>query len=125
MLHNRSPSAGKQMAAPHCEYAGAQLGNSSVLLHNRSAIEPRISRLAAYLGLPRHDFGGFLDWILELRAQIGIVHTLGELGVKEEHVGPFAAQALVDPSTSGNPLPLAVEDFAQLYRRAIRGDLTA
>lgn len=96
-----------------------------VLVFNRPAIEPRIARLAAYLGLRRHDFSGFLDWVLELRAQIGIPHTLHEIGVREAHAAEFAPQALLDPSTSGNPLPLTADDFALLYRRAISGNLAA
>ncbi len=92
-----------------------------VLAWNRRAIEPRMGRLAAWLGLKRQSYEGFLDWILELRATIGIPPKLAALGVREEHASKFAPQALADPSTGGNPLPMTVKDFEKLYLDCIRG----
>ena len=94
-----------------------------VLAWNRRAIEDKMARLAAYLGLGRHSFDGFLDWVLELRASIGIPHTLAEIGVRDEHAAAFAPQALADPSTGGNPLPMTEDDFRRLYRMCIHGEL--
>ena len=59
--------------------------------------------------------------MLELRATIGIPPTLASLGVREEHAVAFAPQALADPSTGGNPLPMTVADFERLYLNCIRG----
>ena len=92
-----------------------------VLAWNRPAIEGKVGRLAAYLGLAQHSFDGFLDWVLELRADVGIPHTLADIGVREEHAAAFAPQALADPSTGGNPLPMTEDDFRALYLRCIRG----
>jgi hypothetical protein len=94
-----------------------------VLVWNRRAIEDKMVRLAAYLGLARHSFDGFLDWVLELRAGVGIPHTLADIGVREQHAAAFAPQALADPSTGGNPLPMTEDDFRALYLRCIRGEL--
>jgi alcohol dehydrogenase class IV len=94
-----------------------------VLLFNRSAIEERIGRVAAYLGLTRPGFDSFLDWVLKLRSRIGIVHTLAELKIPESHIGVLAAQAELDPSTSGNPLAVKAADFELMFRNAIRGTL--
>jgi alcohol dehydrogenase class IV len=94
-----------------------------VLAWNRRAIEGKMVRLAAFLGLARHSFDGFLDWVLELRRDIGIPHTLADIGVREEHAAAFAPQALADPSTGGNPLPMTGEDFRVLYLNCIRGKL--
>ena len=94
-----------------------------VLVWNRRAIADKMVRLAAYLGLPQHSFEGFLDWVLALRAEIGIPHTLADIGVLEEHAAPFAPQALADPSTGGNPLPMTGDDFRKLYLNCIRGTL--
>jgi alcohol dehydrogenase class IV len=66
-----------------------------------------------------------LRWVLELRREIGIPHTLAEIGVKEEHAKPFAPQAFADPSTGGNPLPMTTADFEHLYLNCIRGALKA
>jgi len=94
-----------------------------VLVWNRRAIEDRMQRLAAYLGLARQSFDGFLDWVLELRADVGIPPTLADIGVEEAHAAAFAPQALADPSTGGNPLPMTEDDFRVLYLNCIRGVL--
>jgi alcohol dehydrogenase class IV len=95
-----------------------------VLAWNRQALEEKMVRLAAFLGLRQHSFSGVMDWVLELRQTIGIPLTLSDLGVREEHVSTFAPQAFEDPSTGGNPLPMNVLDFEQLYRNCISGTLT-
>jgi alcohol dehydrogenase class IV len=46
-----------------------------VLEFNRSAIELRVERLAAYLGL-QPTFEAFHAWVLKLREEIGVPHTL-------------------------------------------------
>jgi hypothetical protein len=96
-----------------------------VLEWNREAIADKLGRLAAWLGLPEHSYAGVLHWVLELRREIGVPATLAELGVEEKHAFAFAPQALLDPSTGGNPLPMTEADFAELYLRCIRGDLRA
>ena len=58
-----------------------------VLAFNRPAIEDKIERLAAYLGL-EPTFDAFLAWVLELRAEIGIPHTLAGLKVDDARVRP-------------------------------------
>jgi alcohol dehydrogenase class IV len=94
-----------------------------VLVWNESAIEHKMVRLAAFLGLGNHSFDGVLEWVLELRRRIGIPHTLAELGVRTEHAASMAPQALADPSTGTNPLPMSERDFEQLYRNCIDGKL--
>jgi hypothetical protein len=93
-----------------------------VLEWNRAAIDEKLCRLAAWLGLREHSYAGVLGWVLDLRREIGIPHTLGEIGVKQEHAAPFAPQAFADPSTGGNPVAMTVAGFEQLYRNCIRGE---
>ena len=54
-----------------------------VLAFNRPAVEDRIARLAAYLGLAA-SFDAFLDFVLALRRDIGVPHTLDGLGVDDD-----------------------------------------
>jgi alcohol dehydrogenase class IV len=82
-------------------------------------------RLAAWLGLADRSFDGVLQWVLDLRREIGIPHTLAEIGVRTEHAAAFAPQALNDPSTGGNPLPMTEKGFEQLYLNCINGVLKA
>lgn len=94
-----------------------------VLAWNRAALEEKMVRLAAFLGLRKHSFEGVMDWILDLRQTIGIPATLADIGVRPEHAAAFAPQAFSDPSTGGNPLPMSSAGFAQLYRNCIAGRL--
>jgi alcohol dehydrogenase class IV len=96
-----------------------------VLEWNRAALENKMVRLAAWLGLEDRSFRGVLGWVLELRRAIGIPNALADIGVGEEHARPFAPQALNDPSTGGNPLPMTEQDFERLYLKCIRGELAA
>jgi hypothetical protein len=94
-----------------------------VLLFNRPAITDKLTALAHYLDFPNPSFQATLDWVLTLRSSIGIPHTLAELGVKEEHAGPFAKMAEVDPASGTNPIPLTAENLKRLLFSAIRGVL--
>jgi alcohol dehydrogenase class IV len=94
-----------------------------VLAWNREQVSERLARLAAWLGLQTASFEAFLCWVLRLRSQIGIPETLAGLGVREEHARQFAPQALADPSTGGNPRPMTVADFEELYLNCVRGAL--
>jgi alcohol dehydrogenase class IV len=94
-----------------------------VLEWNRGALEQRMARLAAWLGLADRSFDGVLAWVLQLRRELGIPQTLADVGVRAEHAREFAPQALNDPSTGGNPLPMTAQDFEQLYGNCIAGTL--
>ena len=76
-----------------------------VLQFNRGAIEARMARLAAYLQLGDGSFDGFIRWIIDLRATLGIPHSLRALGVSGEHFDKLAEMAAADPSAGGNPVP--------------------
>jgi alcohol dehydrogenase len=91
-----------------------------VLAFNRKAIEDKIKRLAAYLGL-KPSFRAFLDFVLALRAEIGIPHTLAGLAVDDRHIERIVAMAPNDPTASGNPVPLDKRAARTLVRRALDG----
>ncbi len=96
-----------------------------VLVFNRSAVADKLTALARYLDLPKPSFDSVLDWILGLREQIGIPHTLAALAVKEEHIAQLAPMAAADPSSPTNPIALDSENLAGLYHRSIIGELKA
>lgn len=95
-----------------------------VMLWNRPAIEDRMDAIARLLDLPGRGFDGVLAWILQLRQDLGIANSLADLGVDESRIAELAVQAERDPSTGGNPRPMAAKDFEPVIRAAIRGDLT-
>lgn len=92
-----------------------------VLDFNRGAISDRIARLAAYLGLPDPTFDGFLGFVLDLRRTIAVPHTLPELGVDDAKAGLIAEMAVVDPSASGNPVPLDLAGVTRIFSAATQG----
>jgi alcohol dehydrogenase len=95
-----------------------------VLVFNRSAIEDRIRRLAAWLGLePR--FEAFLEALLELRRTTGIPATLAEAGVPDDRLAELAAMAERDPTAGSNPVPVDAAALERIYRRAMVGELSA
>jgi alcohol dehydrogenase len=91
-----------------------------VLAFNRRAIEEKIKRLAAYLGL-KPSFRAFLDFVLALRAEIGIPHTLAGLKADDRHVDRIVAMAPNDPTASGNPVPLDKRAARTIFKRALEG----
>jgi len=93
-----------------------------VLAFNRKAIDERIRRLAAYLGL-RASFRAFMDWILELRARCGVPHTLADLGIDARWADQVVAMAPADPTAGGNPVPLDRRAARTIFNRAMDGRL--
>ena len=94
-----------------------------VLDFNRSAIEDRLTALARYLDLPDPSFDAVKRWILDLRNELKIEHTLAELGIGEEHVDELTPMAAIDPSCGGNPIPVGEPELRQMFLAAIRGEL--
>jgi len=94
-----------------------------VLAFNRAAIEERMARLAAYLGLPDPSFGAVMRWVLDLRAAIGIPHTLRELGVDDGRIDELATMAEVDPPAASNPVPVDAAALKSILVDALDGIL--
>ena len=91
-----------------------------VLVFNRHMIEDKIQRLAAWLGIAG-GFRGFLDWIVGLRAELGVPHTLKGLGIPTDHFDEIAAKAVDDPTAPGNPEPLDLAAANRLLAEAYAG----
>jgi len=85
-----------------------------VLQFNRPAIEDSLARVSAYLDI-KGGFDGFYDYVLSLRETLSIPANLTELGVPSNDIDLLTTQALEDPSTGGNPLPMTFENTKALY----------
>jgi alcohol dehydrogenase class IV len=94
-----------------------------VLKQNQPAIELRIERLSRYLDLPGYEFADFLNWVLQLREQVGIPHSLAEIDIVDSEAEKIGAMAVQDPSASGNPVRLSDKEYSALFIRAVQGDL--
>jgi len=94
-----------------------------VLERNREAIKNKAIELARFLNLPNPSLDSIINWVIELRNQIGIPNTLAEIGVQDSDIETLAPMAAIDPTVAGNPVPLDKDDMAQLYAAAIHGKL--
>lgn len=91
-----------------------------VLAVNRSAIEQRIARLAAYLGMSP-SFEAFQHAVLALRQRLDIPNTLREFNVDDSKRDLIAEMAIVDPTAGGNPIELTKARALDIFDRALNG----
>lgn len=89
-----------------------------VLAFNRKEIESRIEKAAAYMGIAG-GFDGFFDFVVKLRADLGVPDKLSVLGVGTDRIDELSAMALQDPSAGGNPRKLTLDGVKELFQACI------
>ena len=94
-----------------------------VMVFNRAAIEAKADIIARVLDLPAPGFDGLLAWVLGLRRELGIPHTLAAIGVTLDKASIIGAEAALDPSASGNPIPVTAAELERIFRAAVAGEL--
>src|ERR1700683_4376243 len=77
-----------------------------VMTFNRSGIDDKADVIARVLDLPARGFEGFLDRVLQMRRELGIPHSLAEIGVSADKAEIIGREAVIDPSAGGNPIAL-------------------
>ena len=92
-----------------------------VLTFNKDAIKDRIERACDYLNIDK-NFNSFLNWVIELRKTLNIPNKLSDvIDVDKIDLDELSKMALKDPSTSGNPKKLSLQDIKKLYEFSIEG----
>jgi len=95
-----------------------------VLTFNRSTIENKIAKLSEYLDLKEASFNSFVDWVLELREQIKIPHTIMDSAkITDQDIDKMSPMALDDPCTPGNPKKTTLDDMISMYEHSVQGKL--
>jgi alcohol dehydrogenase class IV len=95
-----------------------------VLTFNRSTIEKKIAKLSEYLSLKEASFNSFVDWVLELKEQIKIPHTISEsVKITDQDIEKMSPMALSDPCTLGNPKKPNLDDMVSMYEHSVKGKL--
>lgn len=94
-----------------------------VLKANRVEIEERIERLSRYLNLADSNFDGFMSWVLEMRVNLGIPHTLSMIDINELQAALVGKMSAVDPSAGGNPITFSEEQYSEIFLNAVKGQL--
>jgi len=92
-----------------------------VLAFNREAVEEECAYLARVLALPGTGFDAFLEWVLALRAELGIPETLAELGVDAARADEIGEMAARDAAAAGNPRPVDAADLRGVFVAATEG----
>ncbi len=96
-----------------------------VMSFNRNAIADKTEIIARVLGLPAGGFQGLHAWVLEFRRELGIPHSLAEIGVSTGNAATIGREAEIDPSAGGNPIPVNAAQLEHIFRAAVEGRLEA
>ncbi|MDH5435464.1 MAG: iron-containing alcohol dehydrogenase [Gammaproteobacteria bacterium] len=94
-----------------------------VLKYNADVIEQPMQRLANVLELQNKSVQGVVDWVLQLRKDIGIPHSLKEINIDDSRLSEIAKKAVEDPSNGGNPKSMQSRDYEIVLNDAINGRL--
>ncbi|MGA0344413.1 MAG: iron-containing alcohol dehydrogenase [Arenicellales bacterium] len=95
-----------------------------VLVANRSVIDDRIARLARSIGLSSPSFDVFLQWVMDLREEIKIPHTLADLDIDDAQASLIGDMAALDPSAGTNPIAFDAGQYRELFLQAQKGSLS-
>ena len=95
-----------------------------VLAANRPRINEKMARLGRYLALSEPDFDGVMAWVLSLRKELGIPHTLAEIGIDDQQAQRIGEMAAADAAAPGNPISFDAAQYADIFCRAVSGKLT-
>jgi alcohol dehydrogenase class IV len=96
-----------------------------VMVRNRDAIAEKMDLLSRVLNLPTKGFDAVFNWTLDFRKQLGIQNSLSDIGVPSDRINDIGTMALADPSAGGNPISLTAAEYAEIFRRALKGEMAA
>jgi alcohol dehydrogenase class IV len=96
-----------------------------VVTFNRAAIADKSEVIARVLDLPAHSFDGFFTWVLKMRADLGIPHSLADIGVNADNAAVIGREAALDPSAGGNPISIDAAQLEKIFLAAVGGRLGA
>jgi len=103
------------------------LANSIILPYalqqNSPAIGERMATLCKFLDIPNPSTESFIAYVLDLRKELGIPHTLVEADIPEERIEEIGEIAYRDPSTGSNAMPVTAKDFETLFTMCCHGAL--
>ncbi len=120
-VHSLAHTLGGLYNMPH------GLANSIILPYalqqNSPVIAERMETLCKFLDIPNPSTESFIAYIIALREELGIPHTLAEADILEERVAEIGKIAYLDPSTGSNAMPVTAEDFEVLFLACHRGQL--
>jgi len=89
---------------------------------NKSVTAEKMAVMAETVGAPQKTADGFIAWLEQFRAGIGIPSSLRAVGVKDDQVPALVKNALADACHTFNPRqPVTAQDFEALFKEALAG----
>ena len=89
------------------------------LAFNAEAVPERFAMLAQAVGLKEQNAPAFLDWLKNLKAEIGIPPHLAEAKVEKADIPRLAELAFADACHPSNPRPCTRADFEAVFMSAL------
>jgi len=119
-VHSLAHQLGGLFNTPH------GLANSIILPYalkqNQSAIEQKMVKLCEYLNIANPSTKSFIEYILKLRKELEIPHTLKEAKISDERADEIGELAYSDPSTPSNAKKIDAKDLKALFLASFNGD---
>lgn len=122
-VHAMAHSLGGLLDLPHGECNAILLPH--VIAYNFSAAPDRFATIGQAMGLDLNGMpmeekkGVLLGAIYSLQKAVGIVRSLGELGVKRSQIPNLARNAVQDACMATNPRQASLEDIEVVYEKAL------
>lgn len=91
----------------------------SVIEYNYNSAPERYRRIGQALGAKGGNAAGLAAALAGLRAEIGLVRTLGELGVRSDAIPELAQKAMRDICMVTNPRPPVAKEIEDIYAKAV------
>lgn len=85
---------------------------------NETVARDRLAVCAATVGASQPTAAGFIDWLIELKTELGIPQSLAQAGVKRAHLDRLVRIAVADGCHSNNPRPVTESDFRTMFEEA-------
>ena len=90
------------------------------LKHNLAAVGERFTRMAQTVGLSDTRPEAFLEWLRQLKKDVGIAAGLKSAGVSAEKLGALVEIAIADACHPSNPVVCTKADFERIFKEALQ-----
>jgi len=94
-----------------------------VLIKNKTVIENKIKNIAHFLNFKNNSFDDFMEWILELRINLGIPNDLNSIGIDLDKSHLIGKLAQKDPTAAGNPIEFSADQYSEIFKNAVNGNI--
>ncbi len=102
----------------HHGFANGVMIDSALRFNLESSAE-KFGRMAQVVGLEDQSGEGFLVWLREIKARIGIPAGLKAAGVDRAELDRLSKLAFQDSCHQNNPRPVQEQDFRRIYSESL------